>query len=186
MSILLENTILKTAEAGIEQGVSADNRDNYNRIVVAGMQVALNGGANSPFAKMVHTQHDPIETCVNGAVGLCLAMRSHSKGVMPLKAMVPAAMTLMLKALDMMDKSGLVKVGKPELATATKLFMTTIFKKFNITPQQLAQAAVKVHAIAQNPAAMDKLHYAAGTKPMPGAQVVKPPMAAAKGGANGV
>lgn len=182
MSLLLNNSVLQAAESAIEQQLTGKDRENYLRIVVAGLKVATNGGPNSPFAKLVHSTKDPIRDCVNGAIGLVGHMRKEAKGVMPTKSMVPAAMTLMLHALDVIDRAGVMKIGKPELVQATKLFSSEVFRQAKISPDMLRTAASKVHGITQDPAAVEKLHYAAGTKAAPGAPVIAQPA----GGDNGV
>ena len=168
MSILLDNQILRAAEQKIESSLTPENRANYMKIVVAGMTVALNGGANGILGSLAKSQN-PISDCVKGAINLCLLMRKQSRGTMPLKAMVPAAMTLLLHALDFADKSGIVKVGQPELVQATHLFADAVFERFRITPQMLHTAATKVHAITQDPAQLEKIKQAAGASAAPGA-----------------
>jgi hypothetical protein len=78
--------------------------------------------------------------------------------------MVPAAMTLMLHALDFADKTGLVKVNQQTLVQATHQFGMEMFKRFNITPAMIQTAATKVHAIANDPAQSAKLKQLAGVQ----------------------
>lgn len=182
MSIITKNTLLKRTESEVERSLAPKIREGYLKIVVSGMKVALNGGDKSPFAKMVATTKDPIRDSVNGAIGLVMHMRSAAKGVMPLGAMIPAAMTLMFQALDLVEKAGLVKIGKPELAAATKMFMPTMFKQFGITKDQLVNAVGKANALVKDPAHLEAMQIAGGLKPAPGVRDVR----AAIGGGNGV
>lgn len=161
MSLLLQNRILKAAEQKVESGLTPDNRADYLKIVVAGMKIALDGGPNSMLASLKQSK-TPIQDCVTGAVNLCLLMRKQSRGTMPLKAMVPAGMTLLIQALDFADRAGVVKVGNPELVQAAKLYTNQIFKSAGITAQMLHTAAGKIHAITQDPSAMEKINRAAG------------------------
>ncbi len=154
MSILLSNKVLEAAEQKVESNLTPEVRANYMKIVVAGMKVALRGGPDSGMAKLRRSP-DPIKQCALGAVNLVLMMRLQAKGVMPMKAMVPAAMTLMLQALDFCDKSGVVKVGTPELVQATHIFTDAIFGRLGISKQMLHNAANGVHAITQDPAKME-------------------------------
>lgn len=168
MSILLQNRILEAAEQKIESGLTPENRANYMRIVVAGQKVGLDGGPNSILASLKDSKN-PLQDCAMGAINLCLLMRKQSRGTMPLKAMVPAATTLMLQALDFADRAGILKVGNPELVRATRILTNLIFQKFNISSQMLHTAASKVHAITQDPIQMEKINREAG--------VVKHPLA---------
>lgn len=161
MSLLLNNNVLKAAEQRIESSLTSQNKADYLKIVVAGMSVAIQGGPNSILAKLKDSKN-PISDCAMGAINLCLLMRKQSRGTMPERAMVPAAMTLMLHALDFADKAGIVKVGTDQLVQATHIFTNDLFKKFGISQQMIQTAAGKVHALTQDPVQMEKLKMKAG------------------------
>ena len=110
MAILMENGLLQAAEQKIESALTPENRVDYMKIVVAGMKTALYKGPNGGLASLTKSKA-PIQQCVSGAINLCMMMKQHATGTMPVKALVPAAMTLMLKGLDFLDKTGTVKVG---------------------------------------------------------------------------
>jgi hypothetical protein len=157
----LSNPLLQQTEDTIESGLTPENRVNYTKIVVAGMHVALDKGPNGILASLGQSK-DPIADAAKGAVSLVIILRKQAHGVMPLKAMVPAAMTLMLKALDFADRSKIAKVGQPELVRATHIFTDTMFARMGITKAGLANAASKVHAITQDPSAMAAINLKAG------------------------
>lgn len=168
MSILLQNRVLKAAEAKIESGLTPDNRANYMKIVVAGMKLGLDKGPNGILAAL-HSSKDPITDAAKGAVNLCLLMRKQSRGTMPMKAMVPAATSLMLQALDFVDKTGVMKIGNNELVKATHIFTNFLFQQLHISPQMLSHAANQVHGIMQDPQKMDAINRKAGFTKVPGA-----------------
>jgi hypothetical protein len=122
---------------------------------------------------------NPISDSATGAINLVLLMRKQSRGTMPEKALVPAAMTLMLQALDFVDKAGIAKVGKDELVQATHIFTNHMFEAFGVTLPMLTHAANQVHAITQDPAKMELLNRRAGVVKDPRASVPTP-MPAAK------
>jgi hypothetical protein len=157
----VQNALLAQAEQRIESQLTPDNRANYLKIVVAGMRAGLAGGPNSLLAKLKQSK-DPVHDCAIGAVNLALVLRKQAHGVMPLKAMVPAATTLMIKALDFAENAGLVKVDAPTLAKATRLLTNDLFQAFHITPQMMAHAAAKVHAMTRDPGNMEAIKRAAG------------------------
>jgi hypothetical protein len=173
MAALLQNNILEASEQKIESQLTPQNKVNYMKIVVAGMRAAMAKGPNSIVASL-HQSKDPVSDCAVGAVKLCLLMAHTSRGTMPPKAMVPAGMTLMLHALDFCDKSGIAKIGTPELVRATHLFTNEIFKAFKISPQMLQNAATKVHGIMQDPTKMEMLKHQAGMTKNPNAPVPTP------------
>jgi hypothetical protein len=164
----MSNPLLQQTEDKIESGLTPDTRANYMKIVVAGMHAGLAGGPNSILASLQKSR-DPVSDAAKGAISMVGILRKEARGVMPLKAMVPAAMTLMLKALDFVDRSKIAPIGNPELVRATHIFTDTMFARFGITKQGLADAAQRVHAITQDPAAMQAINLKAG--------LVKHPMA---------
>lgn len=161
MSGNLSNNLLQQAENKVESQLEPGTRDNYMKIVVAGLHASLDKGPDGLMASLANSK-DPISDAAKGAVSLVVVLRQQAKGVMPMKAFVPAAMTLMLKALDFIDRSKIAKVGQPELVRATHIFTDTVFSLAGITKQGLAHVAGKVHAITQDPAAMEKINLKAG------------------------
>lgn len=157
----MSNPLLQQAEDKVESQLVPETRENYMKIVVAGMHAAIDKGPDGILASLRESK-DPISDAAKGAVSLCLVLRKEAHGIMPLKAMVPAAMTLMLKALDFADRAGIVKVGDRELVRATHIFTDEIFARSGITRQGLANAAGKVHSLTQDPAAMAKINAKAG------------------------
>ncbi len=153
--------ILEQAEQKIESSLTPENRADYMKIVVAGMKAGMQGGPKSILASLSQSK-DPITDCAVGAVHLCVLMRHQSRNTMPVKAMVPAATTLMLHALDFANRTGLVKVGTPELVKATKILGNEVMRVAGIKPGMLQTAAAKVHGITQDPSAVAKLKQASG------------------------
>jgi hypothetical protein len=164
----LSNPILQQAEDKIETNLTPENQANYLKIVVAGQHIALDKGPNGLLAGLAKSQ-DPVADAAKGAISLCLILRKQAHGVMPLKAMVPAAMTLMLKALDFADRSKIIQIGTPELVRATHIFTDFLFARFGITKAGLANAANRVHAITQDPAQMELINRKAGIVKSPDA-----------------
>lgn len=169
----LSNPLLQQAEDKVESQLTPENRANYMKVVVAGMHVALDKGPNGLLAGLAKSD-DPIADAARGAVSLVIILRKQAHGIMPLKAMVPAAMTLMLKALDFVDRSKIAPVGNPELVRATNIFTDFLFARFGITKAGLANAAQRVHAITQDPVAMQKINLKAGLLRDPAAPLPTP------------
>jgi hypothetical protein len=159
---------IDATEQLVERQLTPDTREVYLKIVVAGMKAGLENGPNSILAGLQKSK-DPVADCAKGAIGLVLILKHQSKGIMPVKAMVPAAMTLMLKALSFADRTGIVKVGPDELARATHIFANLFLAKFGITPQMMQTAMTKVQGLTQDPVAMEQMKRASG--------VVRHPMA---------
>lgn len=156
MPILLENKILQAAERQVESGLTPDNRDDYMKIVVAGMRLSLDKGPEGILAGLKRSR-DPVHDAAVGSVNLVLLMQKQSRGTMPIKAMVPASMTLMLQALDFCEKARITKITPKKLDRATLIWRNQIFGAARITPDVLKSAAAKAHGVMQDPAQMDTL-----------------------------
>ncbi|MGD0109686.1 MAG: hypothetical protein ABSC06_37525 [Rhodopila sp.] len=169
----LSNPLLQQTEDKVESGLTPENRANYLKVVVAGLHIALDKGPNGLLASLAKSQ-DPVADAAKGAVSLVIILRKEAHGVMPLKAMVPAAMTLMLKALDFVGRSKIAAVGQPELVRATHIFTDTVFARFGISKAGLANAAQRVHAITQDPSAMNAINLKAGLLRHPNAATPTP------------
>lgn len=160
--------VLADVEKRIEDNLLPENRANYQRVVEAGTRTGLDKGPDSIIAKLRESKN-PVKDCAVGAVNLAVLMRVHSRMSMPVQAMVPASMTLMLHALDMANRLGLVKVDQNVVNTATHIFTEYWVRSQGITPQMITHAAGIVHGITQDPTKMDMLARRTG--------VVKHPMA---------
>lgn len=168
MSLLLSNNILQAAEKKLESQLTPANRADYMKVVVAGMKLALLKGPDGILASIKNSK-DPVNDCAIGAINLCLLMKKQSRGTMPVKAMVPGAMTLMLHALDYVDKSGIAKVGSDQLVQATHTFTNHVFKMLHITNNMIQSAASKLHQVTQDPAKVELMKRKAGLVKAPNA-----------------
>lgn len=163
-----ENTVLEQAEQHLETTMPPEVKANYDKIVVAGMHAALAKGPQGLMASLQNSK-DPVGDAAKGAVALVMVLRHEARGQMPINAMVPAAMTLMLRALAFEDNAKIAKIGAPELDRATHIFTNVLFAALKISPAMIKNAAVRVHQITQDPVAMDHINRKVG--------VVKHPLA---------
>lgn len=160
--------VLQAAEQKIEEQLLPEVKESYLKIVVAGMRAGMAGGPDSIIARL-RTSKDPISDCAKGAIGLVDILKGQSKGHMPEKAMVPAAMTLMLKALSVAEQMGLVKIGPAELDQATKIFANTFMEKIGVSPQMMQHAIKKTKTMSDDPVMMEQMKRKAGVVKDPGA-----------------
>jgi hypothetical protein len=157
----LTNPLLQQAESQIETNLQPAVRADYDKIVVAGLHIALQGGSGGFMAKLAASK-DPIGDAARGAASLVLIMRKQSKGVMPMKSAIPAGMTLLFHALDFVDRAKIAKIAEPEIDKASTIYVNFLFAKLHITPAMLQQMSGKVHAITQDPASMAAINLKAG------------------------
>ena len=154
--LIMQNTLLKQVEAEVEKKVRPIHREAYMKIVVSGMKFAMDKGPQGILASLKQSK-DPLTDCVKGAISIVGLLRRAAKGKMPIGAVIPAAMTLMLQALDFADKMGLLKVRAAEIDKATKLFVETLLPLMNVPPEQVAQMTEQVHTIMRDPDKMQQI-----------------------------
>lgn len=166
-SVLMNNSVLRVAESKIENNLTGATKAAYQKIVVAGMKAAQKDGAQSLLAQLRQSK-DPVTDAGKGAASLMFVLRKNSRDTMPINAMVPAGATLMLVALDFLDKTGTIKIGKPEITTASKAYTDTIFKGLGVSPQMLIKGHESVDKVTKDPTAMEMMRRKAGLVKAPG------------------
>lgn len=161
MASPLKNQLLRDLEQQIEATLTPENRENYMKIVVRGLQIGLRNGPKGLLATLGDSR-DPVSDCALGAVNLVQLLRLDSQGTMPVQAMAPAAFTLMLNALDFAESAGLVDVDNETIVRATHLYTNTIFKVLGVTSGMLTKGAAAVQGVADNPGQMEMIKRRAG------------------------
>lgn len=152
----VENDLIKRIEAEVKGRLTAEVRENIDKIVAAGLKVAVNGGENSPLA-MLQGSQDVVSDAAIGAVNLAALMKKESKGTMPDNAMAPAALILTLHALDFAERLGMVEVTPEVVNQATQIYAHQLTKVNGITPQMLEKAGGQVKQVLQDPVAMEQI-----------------------------
>lgn len=165
--VLSSNSMLSELEDKIESSLTPDTRSAYGKIVTAGNKAALQDGPDGILAKLKNVP-DPIEAAGKGAAGMVLILRKESKDTMPMNAMVLAGATLMVHALDFVQRAKIADVGEQEIATATKAYANTLFKALGVTPQMLAKGNETIQKVSQDPAIMEQMKRKAGLVKAPG------------------
>lgn len=167
---MANNKILQAAEANVEKQLVPEIKDDYLKIVVAGSKVAMQGGPDGMLAKLKQSA-DPVKSCAEGAVNLVMTMRGQSRGQMPVKALIPAATTLMLHALDFAGRTGIIKVDAALLDKATHIFTNRMFAALGITSEMLRKMGKRTHTVMQDPEQMETINRRAGTVKDPRASI---------------
>lgn len=162
MTATLNNKLLAEAEAKLESQLVPATRAAYMKIVVAGMKLGLDGGRNSILAGIVLKSQNPLKDAAVGAINVISLLQKHANGTMPVNAMVPAAMTLMLQALDFAERAKVITIDEAKLAEATHFFTNHFFTVSKITPAMLQKMGTRVHQIMGDPTAMEKINRRAG------------------------
>lgn len=170
MSILLNNKLLQATEAQIEANLTAQTRTDYLKVVVAGQRYVLHNGKDGLLASL-KGRPDPVRDCARGAVNIVSHLKLLSRGTMPVQAMVPAAMTLMLQGLDFVDKSKILPIGKEELVRATRLFIDDICQALGVTPQVLQRLASQTKEVMSDGGKLEMMKREVGAVRAPNASM---------------
>lgn len=164
----LKNDLLRGAAQQVEAGLTPENRANYLKVVVMGLNVGLNGGKDGALASLRDSK-DVVSDCALGAVNLIQLLKMNSQGTMPEQAAAPAGFTLMLVALDFAASAGLIEIDMETIVRATHLYTNQAFKVNGITPQMLARMGVDTQGVMENPGQLELLRRRAGVVRDPGA-----------------
>lgn len=163
----LENDLLKATEQHIESRLTPDVKLYYQRIVLAGMHVAIKGGPTG-ILRNLRTSPDPIRACAVGGVNLAfMLLKSETPHPSPsmLVATTHAGYALMLQALDVAAKMKLIEITGGDGGTidkATKIATDQIMANIHMTPDKLNAAAGKVHGVMKDPAQMQAIRLKIG------------------------
>ena len=154
--LITKNTLVKRTEDNIEKTLKPGVRESYMKIIVAGMKYAMSKGPEGLLGSLKDSQ-DPVTDIVKGAVGIVGLLRRAAKGTMPVDALIPATMVLILHGLDLAEQMGLLKVTAAEIDQATQLFAETIMPLLGISKEKFASMTEEVHGVMNDPNQMSKL-----------------------------
>lgn len=157
--------------AGLEGQMDPAIREDYDKIVAAGMQWGMDKGLDGLLASLQQSQ-DPVRDSAVGAVNAVFKYLSAvSRGTLPPVAGVWASQTLMLLALDFAQRAGFAQIGPKEIDRAFRLWSNGIFTAFSITPEMLNKGKERTNEILANPAKMEQLQLAIGARKDPRASM---------------
>lgn len=159
--ITTKNRLLAQSSKAIEEGLDPSTKSAFDKIVEAGMKVALNSGLQGMLGGL-EKRGDPVRDAAQGAVNLVLLLRMRATGRMPEQAMVPASYVLMLQALAFIEEAGIAEIDEETLTRATKVWTNTVFARSKISPAMLKQGAERVSSILNDPVKVEQLNLATG------------------------
>ena len=162
---VMENQLLKGLEADLERHLLPKTRADYEKVVVAGMRVALNaipGSGQKSLLGRLNESKDVVQSCSVGAGAVVLFLFQESKFRMPGNVIPFAAQTLFYKALDTAEKAGILKVTTKEVDRGTYLLADYMLAKIHISPEKFKMLTQRVHDITNDPTQMEALSRRSG------------------------
>jgi hypothetical protein len=140
----LTDPMLKKIRDGVESSVPAELKDDYLKIVVAGMKLMYSEQTNK-MSLMALTRAagkvGPYRATALGVVALLGIIYRESKGKMSTPAAFPAAIVLLCYALEFLERTANLEVNEQNFALMTQMVTLGTMKMFNITKENLAEGA---------------------------------------------
>jgi hypothetical protein len=138
------NPILSKIEWTINNSVSEENKDAYNKAVSAGKTILFNEKthAHMQMVKNPESLNDPVNTIANGMAGLIKLMWEQSRKTIDPEVLILAGFTLMCEVFDFAERGMGLKIDGQMVADTTKLLGEKMFTKLGISKEQLQQAIV--------------------------------------------
>ena len=87
--------------------------------------------------EILQGQGDLPSKIADGITRLIGFMYQASENTMPMQAVIPAAITLMVKALDFADRGMGQKLDKDIIAECTKQTSAAVLQQFGVTPEKI-------------------------------------------------
>lgn len=105
----MQDKQLAQIEQQIEQAIPQEKKDAYERIVAAGLKLMFSPETNSGIFKGASEGNVPSRLAMITA-GVIAILAKESRGSMPMDVAMPAAMILLLHALDFIATAGAIKI----------------------------------------------------------------------------
>lgn len=163
MSLLnkIEDPLLKRVEAEVQRRLVPRVREAYKHAVNAGMEVAAHNGPQG--LRALTDSDDPVKACAMAGANFMLMLFKQTNMAMPQEVVPPAALTLMLQAMDLLDKAGIREASVEDINKGTRIQVERIMAASGITMPVLDKMAGEVRSILNDPMKREQLNLRAGT-----------------------
>lgn len=156
--------LIEQAKAKIEQSVKPDQKEAYDRIVLAGMKVMFDdGGPRQQLLQGLEDAPDKMTAAAEGIVGLLGLLFQKSRNTMPVVPMIMAGITLLYEGLEFMEKAGMVQVDNDSLAKVTQHYIETLLPKIGMTPDKMKALLGQTQGIMRDPAKLAEFKQSMGS-----------------------
>lgn len=132
-----KNQLLMNVEQAAASKVPPDQKDRFDKIVIAGMKVMYSPETSDMMQSQLKNAGDPAENAGEGAAKLFGILMHESKGTMPMQAAIPAMQVLLCEGLDFMEQAGLIQITNDIIAEATKAMMGYILQMVGVKKEQM-------------------------------------------------
>lgn len=139
------NPLLTTIITNITAHVPQENKDEFNRVVLAGKKIMFDAKfhANMEIVKNPASRQNPVETISTGVTGLLWMLYLKSNKTLQPMSLIMAGAIFMAEVYDFAERAYQIPVTNENVAETWKLTCSKIFMKLGVTPEQLHQAVEK-------------------------------------------
>lgn len=141
--------MLNPAEIRSKMTVPPELKPAYDKIVAAGMRVMFSDKTNSLMMQQLKATPDIVKNIADGIAGLMGILFKNSNNKMPQQLIIPAALDLMMHAVDYIIKTKMAQLTPQQIGAATEATINAVLAKFNISPQQAQQILAQMGQKAQ-------------------------------------
>ena len=132
-----------TAKAKAQIKVPPEMKSAYERIVLAGMKVMFSQETHKMMLQELQGEGPIEQRLAKGIAGLMAILWKQSNQTMPPQLVVPAAMELLLEAIDFINESGQEEVDEQTIGEAIRLTIGAVLQQFGVNEETVKQAAAQ-------------------------------------------
>ena len=143
------NPLLDKIEQGIEAKLKPEDKSSYDRIVLAGTKIMFDQQTHGMMIEILQGSGDLPSKVAGGITRLIGLLYQASKHTMPMQAVIPAAITLMVKALDFAERGMGQQLNAAIIAESAKQTSAAILQQFGVTPEKIQSLLVQNKGAAQ-------------------------------------
>lgn len=133
------NALLVKTEQALRAKVAPEQQANMNKIVAAGITILDSDQMHPLVVSQLKSGGDPAQIAGAGAAKLLGVLMNRSKGMMPMKAGIPAATILLLEVLDRLEALGKIEITSDTVSTAMQDFSASLMQLFGVDEHKLNQ-----------------------------------------------
>lgn len=137
------NALLQKTEQAARAKANPQEQAQIQKIVQAGLVIMDSDKTHQMVVSQLKTGTEPAAIAGNSVAKLMGILRSQSKGTMPMRPMMLAAIVLLCEALDRLEALGKVVISQDVITQATQDLYSSVLQLFGVTPDKLDEIVKK-------------------------------------------
>jgi hypothetical protein len=112
-------------------------QEAYERVLLAGLKVMFDKQTHELALRQLAGEGPVAERLGKAIAGLLVLLFKQSNETMPPQVIIPAGTSLLVRAADFLNQSGVEAVSQEDLGEAMAVMVEAVLTKFGVDPQQL-------------------------------------------------